>query len=776
MDVYNNNNGVKFSFSNVKIEKGNVATDYTTAPEDNEGLYTWIKYADNINGGGMSDDPTNKDYIGIAYNKDTDVKSTVASDYNWSLFRGPQGIQGEQGLRGIEGPQGPNGQTLYTWLKYADTSTGSGMSDSPTGKKYMGLAYNKTTPTESSVTTDYAWSLIQGVQGVKGDDGVTTYTWVKYADTSTGMGLSDSPTGKKYIGLAYNKTTPTESTTASDYAWSLIQGDKGDTGATLYTWIKYADSPTSGISDSPTGKKYMGIAYNKTTAIESNTYVDYSWSLIEGPKGLTGSSGSDGADGITYYTWVKYGTSSAGAGMSDSPTGKTYIGLAYNKTTATESTNPADYTWSLIQGPQGAKGDKGDTGAAGKDGVAHMGTTAPSNPATNSTWFKTDASGKVISIEKWSGSAWVAVKMDSQALNVATLSALSANLGNITAGTLNAVELVGATGTFSGSVSSPVFEVKSNSYATNKYARIELETGLTSRTGAVVLSSSNEGLTITRKHDSYQAFFRLSAIDLDADLVKTYDDLQVGGTISEDGVLLTNKYARVNAYTDGYIWARRSTTGATLYVTNQSTGYIASFRSGSGDGAQQSYISNNGTYVGDVSSNLVTTEEVALSNGTYNRVGASASGDGVYLYAGSANTYAKMKNDGAFFIVVNGSTKHTFYAGGTKSGGSIVIDGENLGMSPIDSPQILLEYIEFNVPLSESGTKVYLEPRYSKAVEDFAVFANNGSVVEKGDDYFIVSGEGTADVRIIGERIGYADVFFDDIDAGNELEAETDAA
>lgn len=39
--------------------------------------------------------------------------------------------------------------------------------------------------------------------------------------------------------------------------------------------------------------------------------------------------------------------------MSDNPTGRDYIGIAYNKTTATESTNPSDYAWSLIQGAAG---------------------------------------------------------------------------------------------------------------------------------------------------------------------------------------------------------------------------------------------------------------------------------------------------------------------------------------------------------------------------------------------------------------------------------------
>ena len=60
-----------------------------------------------------------------------------------------------------------------------------------------------------------------------------------------------------------------------------VQGVKGADGKTYYTWIKYADSPTSGMSDNPSGKKYIGVAYNKTTATESTTYSDYSWSLIK---------------------------------------------------------------------------------------------------------------------------------------------------------------------------------------------------------------------------------------------------------------------------------------------------------------------------------------------------------------------------------------------------------------------------------------------------------------------------------------------------------------
>jgi phage minor structural protein len=142
--------------------------------------------------------------------------------------------------------------------------------------------------------------------------------------------------------------------------------------------------------------------------------------------------------------------------------------------------------------------------------------------------------------------------------------------------------------------------------------------------------------------------------------------------------------------------------------------------------------------------------------------------DGLYLYTdygSGGDSYLKIKDDGAVFIVVDGQVKHSFYAGGTKSGGSIVIDGKNLGMSPIDSPQILLEYVEFDIPLTPTGVKVYIEERFRKAIDNYAVFPNNGQVIEKGYDYFVISGEGTADVRIVGERIGYADTFFDDLDA-----------
>ena len=88
------------------------------------------------------------------------------------------------------------------------------------------------------------------------------------------------------------------------------------------------------------------------------------------PKGADGSQGEPGVDGQTLYVWIKYADDVTGSGMSNDPTDKEYIGIAYNKMTDEASTNANDYTWLLIKGPQGDKGDPGVTGEQGNPGPA----------------------------------------------------------------------------------------------------------------------------------------------------------------------------------------------------------------------------------------------------------------------------------------------------------------------------------------------------------------------------------------------------------------------
>jgi phage minor structural protein len=131
-----------------------------------------------------------------------------------------------------DGEPGKDGTTYYTWFKFADDEYGNGMSSSPDGKEYLGIAYNKETPVMSDNPEDYQWARItgEGIPGEPGKDGKTYYTWVRYADDQNGNGMSDSPDGKYYIGFAYNKEVPTESSNPKDYQWSKYKGEDGTDG------------------------------------------------------------------------------------------------------------------------------------------------------------------------------------------------------------------------------------------------------------------------------------------------------------------------------------------------------------------------------------------------------------------------------------------------------------------------------------------------------------------------------------------------------------------
>ena len=96
-----------------------------------------------------------------------------------------------------------------------------------------------------------------------------------------------------------------------------------------------------------------------------------------------------------------------------------------------------------MQGIKGDPGPKGDPGS--KDvPVITSGTSFPSTRKSGDMHWMTNSSGVVTGYYKFDGSQWVVQKVDAQALNVSSLSALSANLGNVTAGTINGVTINGS--------------------------------------------------------------------------------------------------------------------------------------------------------------------------------------------------------------------------------------------------------------------------------------------------------------------------------------------
>ncbi|MBY2230585.1 phage tail protein [Clostridioides difficile] len=133
------------------------------------------------------------------------------------------------------------------------------------------------------------------------------------------------------------------------------------------------------------------------------------------------------------------------------------------------------------------------------------------------------------------------------------------------------------------------------------------------------------------------------------------------------------------------------------------------------------------------------------------------------LYTKSGETGYVAWNDGNAAIYLRGIERYTFYYDGSKKGGSIEIDGTIFGMSPVDSPQTLIEDILFDVEVEEAGTIVKLDSTYAKTISRYAVFPSNGKVevVEKQNGYFKVCGyTGKVDFSVKGSRIDKEHEYF----------------
>ena len=301
---------------------------------------------------------------------------------------------------GKDGEDGIAGVSYYTWLKYADDEKGNGMSDSPDGKQYMGIAYNKESPDESLKPADYQWSRItgEGIPGKPGADGKTYYTWVRYADDENGTGMSDDPSGKYYIGLAFNKESQTESSNPKDYQWSKYRGDDGipgtdgEDGRTSYFHVKYSavSNPSSSAQMTETPSKYIGT-YVDYTQQDSNNPKDYTWSQFQGDPGENGIPGENGEDGRTSYLHIAYANSEDGwTDFSTTvSTGKQYMGQ-YVDFTERDSTNPDMYKWTKVKGENG---QDGQDGSDGQDGVGIKSVTKYYLASEKSTGITTSSSG-----------------------------------------------------------------------------------------------------------------------------------------------------------------------------------------------------------------------------------------------------------------------------------------------------------------------------------------------------------------------------------------------
>lgn len=308
-------------------------------------------------------------------------------------------------------------RTFYTWVVFADTETGAGISLKSAGKTYMGIAYNQTT--KQPVLTDpsiYTWVKVVGEQGIAGEpgkNGLTSFFHVRYADVPNPTANQLRKDTGKYIGT-YVDYILEDSTDPTKYTWRKFQGDDGEDGAdgvpgndgadgeTSYLHIAYAasaDGKTGFSTTNAVDKTYIG-QYVDFTKADSTNPAKYRWSKFQGPKGDKGDTGEQGLRGLqgekgdqgiqgpkgesgkSTYTHIAYANSSDGkVGFSVSDSDRDYVGM-YVDEVAADSTDPTKYAWSKIKGADGTQGIQGKPGSDGKTPYLHIAYAASADGKT----------------------------------------------------------------------------------------------------------------------------------------------------------------------------------------------------------------------------------------------------------------------------------------------------------------------------------------------------------------------------------------------------------
>lgn len=174
--------------------------------------------------------------------------------------------------------------------------------------------------------------------------------------------------------------------------WQNVGQIKGEDGKSSYLHLKYSDDGgvtfTAGNGETP--GRWMGALVDQIPT-DSDNPSDYKWNDTKGERGTPGEPGEDGQ---TTYLHIKYsndGGLSFTANNGEDP--GSYIGQ-YTDFQEYDSSNPADYTWSLIRGGAGVGGADAAAGEYYEYRYAKNGSTleppALDKTATNPTgWSKT---------------------------------------------------------------------------------------------------------------------------------------------------------------------------------------------------------------------------------------------------------------------------------------------------------------------------------------------------------------------------------------------------
>ncbi|OTO31578.1 hypothetical protein [Enterococcus sp. 3C8_DIV0646] len=419
---YENSNAVTrtLSWASEKAEKSDKRTIYTPSPADD--------FANAY--------PT---YVGTY----TDYEPTDSEDpskYTW------QRILGESGQDGKDGEDGANGQdakeVISGYLSNDSIIVPANASGTVTDftkalgdfiiyegqtKVSSGVTYSKVSETGMTSTINSAGHYT--VTALSADVGTATYQAVYKAVTiqkimivvknkqgATGPAGSNGTNGKGIVSSATTYQPGTSGTTPPTGTWSISIPSISEN---QYLWTKIV------------------LTYSDNT-----NSTAYSVGNM-GAKGETGATGSTGATGATgngiKSTTINFASSTSGTAAPSSGWTTSIPTVAagsflWTRTVLTFTDNTTNTSYTVAK--QGEKGDP--TGIISQ-------STVPTNPYVGMLWQNTGASGYIIGATyQWNGSKFNLYIFTADNIVATTLSAITANLGNITAGNISGVTISGS--------------------------------------------------------------------------------------------------------------------------------------------------------------------------------------------------------------------------------------------------------------------------------------------------------------------------------------------
>ena len=415
-----------------------VALGFTALPPPVQS-HTWLAYADDDQGNGISISPLNKSYVGISANHVSATPDiTDPSIYTWALFKGADGtsitIKGNATASVILAKTGNAVGDLWISL-----STGT-MPDGKPIKVGDGLVW----------TSANQWENIGAIRGEAGKDGLSykPFFIVSASKPAQPTGLDLPPQGwsadppptnqgqTTYLAYTYVSNI---SSSKGNGIWSQpaifsvhardgvkgVDGNDGVDGKTIFTEFWFSSTgvgnPTSNAaawsSHQRANDKFVisrvvtngsGGAWSQATKIAGT----------DGKNGTNGSNGHNGIDGKSFETRFRASQGKPSLTTADtnnpSPSGwiitpptVTYPVRVWAITATKHSNGSLDTKWSSPvlwngdkgeRGATGAKGDtgaKGATGAKGSDGTtwAYKDDWNGSNPSNSNldSWFSSIA-------------------------------------------------------------------------------------------------------------------------------------------------------------------------------------------------------------------------------------------------------------------------------------------------------------------------------------------------------------------------------------------------